>query len=163
VAGYDAVRLFLDRARSANPDFVLDGDNAAAVAEICRRLDGLPLAVELAAAHTRALPAADLAARLADRFGLPAGSGRGVDPRHRTLRATVDWSHQLLDEPGRRLFRRLSVFAGGWTVPAADAVGGGAAAPADPGGVLADLLRLVDCSLVVALGGEPARFRIMPR
>jgi predicted ATPase/DNA-binding SARP family transcriptional activator len=167
LAGYDGVRLFLDRAQLADPSFVLDGDNAVAVAEICRRLDGLPLAIELAAARVRALPAAELAARLEDRFGLLAGAGRAQDPRQRTLRATVDWSFQLLEEPDRRLFRRLSVFAGGWTVAAAEAVcgGDGLAAPeavtADAGEVLEGLVRLVDRSLVVAVGGDPARFRML--
>jgi predicted ATPase/DNA-binding SARP family transcriptional activator len=159
LAGYDGVRLFLERARLADPSFVLDGGNAPAVAEICRRLDGLPLAIELAAARVRALPANELAARLQDRFGLLAGGARAQDPRQRTLRATMDWSFQLLDEPDRRLFRRLSVFAGGWTVAAAEAVcGGDGLAEA---GVLEGLLRLVDRSLVVAAGGEPARFRML--
>jgi len=155
LAGYDGVRLFLERAHLADPSFVLDGDNATAVAEICRRLDGLPLAIELAAARVRALPAAELATRLEDRFGLLTGTGRAQDPRQRTLRATVDWSFQLLEEPDRRLFRRLSVFAGGWTVAAAEAVTG------DAGGVLEGLVRLVDRSLVVAVGGDPARFRML--
>jgi predicted ATPase/DNA-binding SARP family transcriptional activator len=167
LAGYDGVRLFLERAQLADPGFVLDGDNAAAVAEICRRLDGLPLAIELAAARVRVLPAAELAARLEDRFGLLAGAGRAQDPRQRTLRATVDWSFQLLEEPDRRLFRRLSVFAGGWTVAAAEAVCGGdgldaaEVTPGDAGGVLEGLVRLVDRSLVVAVGGDPARFRML--
>jgi predicted ATPase len=165
LAGYDGVRLFLERAQLADPSFVLDGDNAAAVAEICRRLDGLPLAIELAAARVRALPAAELAARLEDRFGLLAGAGRTQDPRQRTLRATVDWSFQLLEEPDRQLFRWLSVFAGGWTVAAAEAVCGGdgraAAVTGDAGGVLEGLVRLVDRSLVVAVGGDPARFRML--
>jgi len=159
LTGYDGVRLFLERARLADPGFVLDGGNGPAVAEICRRLDGLPLAIELAAARVRALPAGALAARLQDRFGLLAGGARTQDPRQRTLRATVDWSFQLLDEPDRRLFRRLSVFAGGWTVAAAEAVcGGDGLAEA---GVLEGLLRLVDRSLVVPAGGEPARFRML--
>jgi predicted ATPase len=167
LAGYDGVRLFLERAQLADPGFVLNGDNAAAVAEICRRLDGLPLAIELAAARVRVLPAAELAARLEDRFGLLAGAGRAQDPRQRTLRATVDWSFQLLEEPDRRLFRRLSVFAGGWTVAAAEAVCGGdgldaaEVATGDAGGVLEGLVRLVDRSLVVAVGGDPARFRML--
>ena len=165
LAGYDGVRLFLERAQLADPSFVLDGDNAAAVAEICRRLDGLPLAIELAAARVRALPAAELAARLEDRFALLAGAGRTQDPRQRTLRATVDWSFQLLEGPDRQLFRRLSVFAGGWTVAAAEAVCGGdglaAAVTGDAGGVLEGLVRLVDRSLVVAVGGDPARFRML--
>jgi tetratricopeptide (TPR) repeat protein len=167
LAGYDGVRLFLDRAQLADPSFALDGDNASAVAEICRRLDGLPLAIELAAARVRALPAAELAARLEDRFGLLTGVRRAQDPRQRTLRATIDWSFQLLEEPDRRLFRRLSVFAGGWTVAAAEAVCGGdgldapEAVTADAGEVLEGLVRLVDRSLVVAVGGDPARFRML--
>jgi predicted ATPase/DNA-binding SARP family transcriptional activator len=167
LAGYDGVRLFVERARLAKPSFALDDGNAPAVAEICRRLDGLPLAIELAAARLRALPPAELAARLEDRFGLLAGAGRAQDPRQRTLRATVDWSFQLLEEPDRRLFRRLSVFAGGWTVAAAEAVCGGdgptaaEGAAGDAAGVLEGLLRLVDRSLVVALGGDPARFRML--
>jgi predicted ATPase/DNA-binding SARP family transcriptional activator len=167
LAGYDGVRLFVERAQLADPGFVLDGDNASAVAEVCRRLDGLPLAIELAAARVRALPAAELAARLEDRFGLLAGAGRAQDPRQRTLRATVDWSFQLLEERDRRLFRRLSVFAGGWTVAAAEAVCGAdgldaaEAVTGDAGGVLEGLVRLVDRSLVVAVGGDPAQFRML--
>jgi predicted ATPase len=167
LAGYDGVRLFVERARLARPSFALDDGNAPAVAEVCRCLDGLPLAIELAAARLRALPPAELAARLEDRFGLLAGAGRAQDPRQRTLRATVDWSFQLLEEPDRRLFRRPSVFAGGWTVAAAEAVCGGdgptaaEGAAGDAAGVLEGLLRLVDRSLVVALGGDPARFRML--
>ncbi|HEX6674263.1 MAG TPA: BTAD domain-containing putative transcriptional regulator [Actinomycetes bacterium] len=165
LTGYDAVRLFGERARLADPSFVLDGGNAPAVAEVCRRLDGLPLAIELAAARVRALPPTELAARLEDRFGLLAGAGRAQDPRQRTLRATVDWSFQLLEEADRRLFRRLSVFAGGWTVDAAEAVCGGdgpaGAVTGGAGAVLQGLLRLVDRSLVVGLGGDPARFRML--
>jgi len=99
------------------------------VAGLCRRLDGLPLAIELAAARVRALPPAELAARLGDRFRLRGGGGRAVDPRQQTLRATIDWSWELLAEPQRRLWRRLSVFSGGWTVAAAEVVCGGPAWP----------------------------------
>jgi predicted ATPase/DNA-binding SARP family transcriptional activator len=159
LAGYDAVRLFVERATAADPGFVLDSTSAPVVAELCRRLDGLPLAIELAAARVRALPPAELAARLGDRFRLLAGGGRAADPRQQTLRATIDWSWELLDDADRRLLRRLSVFSGGWTVAAAEAVCGGDGL--EPGEVLDGLFRLVDRSLVVAAGGDPARFRLL--
>jgi predicted ATPase/DNA-binding SARP family transcriptional activator len=159
LAGYDAVRLFAERAAAADPGFVLDAASAPAVAELCRRLDGLPLAIELAAARVRVLPVPEIAARLGDRFRLLGGGGRTSDPRQRTLRATVDWSWELLEEPDRRLWRRLAVFAGGWTVAAAEAVCGGHGLEADE--VLDGLFRLVDRSLVVAAGGEPARFTML--
>jgi predicted ATPase/DNA-binding SARP family transcriptional activator len=159
LVGYDAVRLFVERAAAADPSFTLDGASAPVVAELCRRLDGLPLAIELAAARVRALPPAELALRLQDRFRLLAGGGRAVDPRQQTLRATIDWSWDLLGEPDRRLLRRLSVFSGGWTVPAAETVCGGDGL--DPGEILEGLFRLVDRSLVVAAGGDPARFTLL--
>jgi predicted ATPase/DNA-binding SARP family transcriptional activator len=159
LAGYDAVRLFTQRAQLADPGFALDADRAPAVAELCRRLDGLPLAIELAAARVGALPVQELAARLEDRFRLLTGGGRTADPRQRTLRATIDWSWELLEEPDRRLFRRLAVFAGGFTVEAAEAVCGGDGL--EPAGVLDGLVRLVDRSLLVAAGGQPARFRLL--
>jgi predicted ATPase/DNA-binding SARP family transcriptional activator len=159
LAGYDAVRLFGERAATADPSFVLDEASATVVAELCRRLDGLPLAIELAAARVRALPVAELAARLDDRFRLLAGGGRTLDPRQQTLRATVDWSWELLEEPDRRLWRRLSVFSGGWTVAAAEAVCAGDGL--DAADVLDGLVRLVDRSLVVAVGGERARFAML--
>ena len=121
---YDAVRLFVERAATADPSFTLTPANAAVVAELCRRLDGLPLAIELAAARVRALPLAEIAVRLDDRFRLLAGGGRTMDPRQQTLRATIDWSWELLEEPDRRLLRRLAVFSGGWTVAAAEHVCG---------------------------------------
>ena len=159
--GFDAVRLFVERAAAADPGFVLDEASGPVVAELCRRLDGLPLAIELAAARVRALPPAELAARLEDRFRLLAGGARALDPRQQTLRATVDWSWDLLEDRDRRLLRRLSVFSGGWTVAAAEAVcaGDGLAAA----GVLDGLFRLVDRSLIVrvAAGGEPARFAML--
>ncbi|HEX3211029.1 MAG TPA: BTAD domain-containing putative transcriptional regulator, partial [Actinomycetota bacterium] len=159
LGGYDAVRLFVERAATADPSFTLTPANAGVVAELCRRLDGLPLAIELAAARVRALSPAEIAARLDDRFRLLAGGGRTVDPRQRTLRATIDWSWELLEDADRRLLRRLAVFAGGWTVAAAEQVCGGDGL--DPGGVLEGLFRLVDRSLVVAVGGAPARFRLL--
>jgi predicted ATPase/DNA-binding SARP family transcriptional activator len=159
LAGYDAVRLFAERAAAADPGFVLDATTAPVVAELCRRLDGLPLAIELAAVRVRALPVAEIAGRLEDRFRLLAGGGRTLDPRQQTLRATVDWSWDLLEEPDRRLWRRLSVFSGGWTVAAAEEVCGGDGLEA--GDVLEGLFRLVDRSLVVAAGGDPPRFRML--
>ena len=159
LAGYDAVRLFAERAATADPGFALDAASAPVVAELCRRLDGLPLAIELAAARVRVLPVAEIAARLGDRFRLLAGGGRTLDPRQQTLRATVDWSWELLEEPDRRLLRRLSVFSGGWAVAAAEEVCGGDGL--DPAEVLEGLFRLVDRSLVVAAGGDPPRFLML--
>jgi len=156
---YDAVRLFIERAQLADPGFTLDPERAPAVAEVCRRLDGLPLALELAAARLRALPVREVAARLDDRFRLLAGGGRTVDARQQTLRAAVDWSFQLLEEPDQRLFNRLAVFAGGWTVEAAEVVCAGEGVASTD--VLEGLLRLVDRSLVVATSGQPARFRML--
>jgi predicted ATPase/DNA-binding SARP family transcriptional activator len=117
----EAVRLFLERAMTAPAGFALTAENAPWVAQICRQLDGLPLAIELAAARVQALPVSEIAARLEDRFRLLKGS-RTALPRHQTLRALIDWSYELLSEPERALLRRLSVFAGGWTLEAAVAV-----------------------------------------
>ena len=122
-----AVRLFADRARAVRPDFALTAANAPAVAEVCRRLDGLPLALELAAARVRVLPPPQLLARLDDRFRLLIGGGRAAPPRQQTLRATMEWSSALLTEPERRLFARLAVFAGART---SGATGASAATPA---------------------------------
>jgi predicted ATPase len=119
---YEAVRLFLERAAAVLPGFRLTAANAAGVAEVCRRLDGIPLAIELAAARMNALPVEELAARLEDRFRLLRSGSRTALPRHQTLRSLIDWSYDLLTEPERTLLRRLSVFAGGWTSEAAEAV-----------------------------------------
>ncbi|GLX09567.1 BTAD domain-containing putative transcriptional regulator [Microbispora sp. NBRC 16548] len=153
-----AVRLFAERARAVRPSFTLDEETAPVVASICRRLDGMPLAIELAAARVKALSPADIEARLADRFSLLTAGPRTGEARHRTLRATLDWSHDLLSEAERRLLRRLAVFRGGWTPAAAEEVcafGG-----VGRGEVLDLLFRLVDRSLVVP---EPAagRFRLL--
>ncbi len=110
---YPAVRLFADRAAAARPDFAVDDTNVATVIEIVRRLDGLPLAIELAAARLRTLPLAEIAARLSDRFRLLTGGSRTALPRHRTLRAVVEWSWDLLTEPERLLVERLAVFPAG--------------------------------------------------
>jgi predicted ATPase/class 3 adenylate cyclase/Tfp pilus assembly protein PilF len=148
LAQYEAVRLFSDRAVAAQPGFRVTDRNADAIAQICRRLDGVPLALELAAARVRALPVEQIAARLDDRFRLLTGSSRITVPRHQTLRQTIDWSHDLLAEDERAVFRRLAAFAGGCTLEAAEAVCVGD--PVDEYGVLDVLSRLVDKSLVVA-------------
>jgi predicted ATPase/class 3 adenylate cyclase len=118
----DAVALFAERARGVDPEFELDRGTELAVQEICRRLDGVPLAVELAAARIDAMPPADIAARLDDRFRLLASGRRRSVDRHQTLRATLEWSHQLLDDDEQALLRRLGVFAGGFPASAVDAV-----------------------------------------
>ena len=113
----EAVRLFLDRATSVDPAFTLGEANVASISEICRRLDGIPLAIELAAARVSVLSPDDIAQRLGDRFRLLAGGRRTAVPRQQTLHALIDWSWDLLTDDDRRLLRRLSIFAGGWTVP----------------------------------------------
>jgi predicted ATPase/DNA-binding SARP family transcriptional activator len=152
-----AVELFTDRARAVRPGFLADGQAGDVIEDICRRLDGLPLAVELAAARLRALPLAVLAERLGDRFRLLTGGARTALPRQQTLRAVVDWSYDLLFEDERRLFARLAVFTGGCGLAAAEAVCADEQVPA--GEILDVLSRLVDKSLVTAssAGGE-ARF-----
>ena len=119
---HEAVRLFVDRATASRKEFSLTEQNAAAVIDICRRLDGIPLAIELAAARVRGLAVATIANRLSDRFSLLVTGDRTVLPRQRTLRALIDWSYDLLTEAERSLFQRLAVFAGGWTLEAAEAV-----------------------------------------
>lgn len=119
---YEAVRLFIDRALLAQPSFAVTNENAPSVAQICHRLDGIPLALELAAARVRAMPVETIASRLDDRFRLLTGGSRTALPRQQTLRATIDWSYGLLDEKEKTLLRRLSVFAGGWTLEAAEKV-----------------------------------------
>jgi predicted ATPase/DNA-binding SARP family transcriptional activator len=119
-----AVRLFVDRARAGRPDFAVTADNVADVAEVCRRLDGLPLAIELACARLRTLPLAEVAARLGDRFRLLTGGSRTALPRHQTLQAVIGWSWDLFSTAEQRLATRLAVFSGGATVAAVEAVGG---------------------------------------
>src|SRR5262249_4836208 len=119
---YDAPRLFVERAVVQRQHFVLTRTNLPAVAHLCQRLDGIPLALELAAARIKALPVEQIVSRLEDRFGLLTGGSRTVLPRHQTLRALIDWSYDLLSEPEKRLLHRLSVFAGGWTLEAAEKV-----------------------------------------
>jgi predicted ATPase/class 3 adenylate cyclase/DNA-binding CsgD family transcriptional regulator len=144
----EAVELFTDRARHARSDFEISDDNAATVTEICRRLDGLPLAIELAAARVRALSLAEILDSLHDRFRLLTGGARTAVRRQQTLRASVDWSHALLTEPERALFRRLAAFLGGFNLEAARTVAGGAELQRYQ--VLDQLTLLVDKSLVVA-------------
>ena len=120
----EAVALFADRARSADPHFVLTGDMTSAVARLVVRLDGMPLAIELAAARVEALGVAQPPSRLDDRFALLAAGDRLAAGRHRSLAATVEWSYLLLDEPERRVFRALSVFPAGFTLEGAEAVAG---------------------------------------
>ncbi|WP_018784373.1 BTAD domain-containing putative transcriptional regulator [Micromonospora sp. CNB394] len=152
-AGYPAVRLFTDRAADVSPGFTLDAVTTPAVLRICRTLDGLPLALELAAARLRALPVTQVAARLDDRFRLLRRGDRTAAPRHRTLEAVVGWSWDLLDAPERRLAARMSVFAGAADLAAVQAV----CAP-DAGDVVDVLTGLVDKSLVEATGG---RYRML--
>jgi predicted ATPase/DNA-binding CsgD family transcriptional regulator len=138
-----AVALFVERAREAQPEFALTPENAPAVASICRRLDGLPLAIELAAARVRLLAPRDLLARLEHPLALLTGGARDLPPRQRTLRATISWSYNLLAPERQTLFRQLAVFAGGWTLEAAEAVAGDAL----DGAILDALGDLVDVQL----------------
>jgi DNA-binding CsgD family transcriptional regulator len=156
----EAIELFADRARLTAPDFVVDEVNVKAVGEICRRLDGMPLAIELAAARVRALSVTEIVDSLHDRFRLLTGGARTAVQRQQTLRASVDWSHTLLTEPERILFRRLSVFMGGFDLDAAQSVAGrGEVARYQ---VLDQLTLLVDKSLVVAESTiERTRYRLL--
>ena len=117
-----AVTLFVERATAVRPAFCLTTENAADVAEVCAALDGMPLAIELAAARARSLSVEEVNARLDQRFRLLTGGSRTALPRQQTLRSLIDWSYDLLTEPEKALFERLSVFAGGWTLSAAEAV-----------------------------------------
>ncbi len=153
----EAAELFIARAQAANPDFALSEQNAAAVAELCARLDGLPLAIELAAARTKLLPPTALLSRLGNRLELLTGGRRDAPQHQQTLRMTLDWSYDLLDPAAQRLFARLGVFAGGCTLPSAEAVCDG------DGSVLEGLAALVDESLVAqreTVAGEP-RFSML--
>jgi non-specific serine/threonine protein kinase len=160
IAACDATRLFVDRARAVRPEFTVGRDNAAAIAGVCRRLEGIPLALELAAIWVRALAVEQIVTRLDDRYRLLTGGSRTATPRHQTLRSAVEWSYELLSEPDRALFRRLSVFAGGWTLEAAEAVCSGDDIP--PAETLDVLARLVDASLVaVDEHAGMARYRLL--
>ena len=154
MATAQAIRLFVDRARAANTAFEVAPGIAERVVEICNRLDGIPLAIELAAARVRALSVDKIAARLDDRFRLLTGGDQTALPRQQTLRASMDWSYELLSAPERILLRRLGVFAGGWTLEAAEAVAGDGEVE-QAGSVLELLTGLVEKSLVSPdFGGE---------
>jgi predicted ATPase/DNA-binding CsgD family transcriptional regulator len=157
-ASYDAVRLFLDRAATASPGFVLDDDTAPAVASLCQRLDGLPLAIELAASRVRSFGPAELVQHLDQRFELLSTGARTALPRQRTLRGTIDWSYDLLDRDERALFDRLGVFPADFDYPAVQSVCG---TDDRVGGAAISLLpRLVDKSLVSTVG-DSGRFRLL--
>ena len=159
VEASDAVRLFVDRAQAARRDFALGPGNATAIAEICRRLDGIPLAIELAAARVKVLSVEQIRSRLDDRFRLLTG-GRSAIPRQQTLLATIQWSYEQLSEDEQRLLRALSVFSGGWTLDSATAIAGD---DADEFQVLDVLTRLIDKSLVLVeqdVSGE-ARYSML--
>ena len=145
---FESVRLFGERVKLIQPAFELDDHNAKFVAQVCIRLSGMPLAIELAAARIKMMTVEEISKRLDDRFDLLTSGNRSALPRHQTLRATIDWSYDLLNEPERILFRRLAVFAGGFTLEAAEVVCGfGELKRTD----ILDLLgRLVDKSLVIA-------------
>jgi predicted ATPase len=160
VEASDSVHLFVDRARAVEGRFALTAANAPIIAEICRRLDGIPLAIELAAGRVKVLSVEQIRSKLDDRFRLLTGGSKTALPRHQTLRATVQWSYDQLEEAERDLLQTLSVFAGGWTLEGATAVAGEGA---DEFEVLDHLTRLVDKSLVVVEreeGGEP-RYRML--
>jgi predicted ATPase/transcriptional regulator with XRE-family HTH domain len=173
LAQYAAVELFVERAANAQTSFRLSEENAPAVAEICARLEGLPLAIELAAAGVTHFAPAELLARLSQRLQLPALGPRDLPARQRTMRSAVAWSYELLGEAERALFRRLGVFAGGWTLAAAEYVAGheraegaGAEAPRQAtaaGAFLNEHVQLVQKSLVVAVAQQVAgpRFRML--
>lgn len=157
--GSEAVRLFADRARQQSADFLVGPDNASAVGRVCRRLDGIPLAIELAAARLRTLPLDEIDSRLGERFRLLTGGHRVAPPRQQTLEALIDWSYDLLDSDEQEMLERLSVFAGGFDLQSAQTVaGGGLDTPLD---VLDRLAALVDKSLLQS--GDPAssRYRLL--
>ena len=158
---YEAVRLFIERTKAVQPSFAVTDGNAPAVAQVCWRLDGIPLAIELAAARVRSLSAEGISRRLDDRFRLLTGGSRTALPRQQTLRALIDWSYDLLTEPEKGLLRRLSVFAGGWTLAAAEAVCAGE--QEEEWQVLDLLTSLVDKSLVVYEegSGDGDRYRFL--
>ncbi|MEO7114945.1 MAG: winged helix-turn-helix domain-containing protein [Caldimonas sp.] len=167
---FSAVALFEARAAAADSRFRLSEDNAAAVADICRRVDGVPLAIELAAARVRVLGAAGLHAKLRESLRVLSPGDPRSGPRHETLRATFDWTHDLLAPAESRLLRRLAVFVGGFTLglaqqvaadPDGEAPGGFGGPSLDPWGVLDALGGLIDKSLVVADGADPPRYRLL--
>jgi predicted ATPase/transcriptional regulator with XRE-family HTH domain len=157
---YEAVKLFAERARTVMPGFTLTDENSIAITQICQRLDGIPLALELAAARLRMLPVEQIAARLNDSFRLLTGGSRTVLPRHQTLQALIDWSYELLTHREQVVFRRLAVFVGGWTLEAAEAVCVGEGIKPDE--VFDLLAHLLDKSLVLAEERhKTARYRML--
>ncbi|MBI3661211.1 tetratricopeptide repeat protein [Candidatus Acetothermia bacterium] len=157
---FESVRLFIERARASETHFELTEENAFAVTQVCHQLDGIPLAIELAATRVRALPIEEIAERLNDRFQLLVGGNRAALARHQTLQATMDWSYQLLSEQEQALLRRLSVFSGGWTFEVAEKVC--ADEVVKPHEVLALMTHLVDKSLVVMEEkDEEGRYRLL--
>jgi predicted ATPase/DNA-binding winged helix-turn-helix (wHTH) protein len=159
IAGFGAIILFVERARAGDQCFQLDGGNAIAVNEICRRLDGIPLALEMAASRLTLLGIAGLRARLDEPLRVLTTGPRTAETRHRTLRAMVAWSHDLLDQGDRRVFRRLAVFAGSFSLDAAVAVAG--ADVGDAWEIVDAVGRLVDKSLVAPDGGAERRYRLL--
>ena len=158
IAAFDSVALFVERARLVAPGFVLDSQNAGFVAEVCRRLDGIPLAIELAAARLKVLSVGQLVQRLDQQFALLSGTLRDMPPHQQTLETTLDWSYDFLSGAERLLFKRLSIFSGGFTLEAAEQVCSGDAVDRDL--VLNLLGRLVETSLVMAVG-EGQRYRLL--
>lgn len=156
ILDFPSVQLFIQRARAAKPDFDLAGEDVARAAEICRRLDGLPLAIELAAARIRSFSLADMLDQFDRRFQWLAVTARDIPEWRRTLWSAIAWSYNLLSEKERRLFERLAVFSGGWTIQAADAVCSDEIVPQTD--ILSVLMQLVDRSLVVAESGTRYRF-----
>ncbi|MFO0618525.1 MAG: protein kinase [Polyangiaceae bacterium] len=160
LGGFASVELFVERARAASPSFRVTDENASAIAGICVRLDGIPLALELAAARARSQSVQEIQSRLSDAFRVLTGGSRAALPRQQTLRALVDWSFDLLDEPQRVLFRRLSVFAGTFALAEAESVASDA--PLDAADVAELLTQLVDRSMVVAdTRGPTTRYRLL--
>lgn len=160
VARADAVRLFAARARAVAPAFVVDESTGPHVFDVCRRIDGIPLAIELAATRLRVLGVAEIAERLGDRFRLLAGGAPEAPERQQTLRAMIDWSHELMTEPEQRLFRRLSVFAGSFSIDAVEAICSGDGV--EEAAVLDHLAQLVERSMVsVEEVGARVRYRLL--
>jgi predicted ATPase len=155
---FDAVRLIVDRATNPRSNFRLTDDNAPAVAQICHRLDGIPLAIELAAARVRGLTVEQIASGLDDRFRLLTGGARTVLPRQQTLQASVDWSYELLSDRERAVFRRLAVFVRGFTLDAAEQVVAGNGIESVE--VLDPLVALVDKS-IINIDGETGRYHML--
>jgi len=160
LAASDAVRLFIERARAVSPSFDITQANATAIAAICRRLDGLPLALELAAARLRILSPTELLARLDQSLPLLTGGARDLPERQRTMRQTIEWSYRILAPEEQALFRRLSIFVGGWDAAAANAIAAGMEGTGPD--ILAELSALVEHSLVVAdASGDVSRYRML--